>query len=313
MNLGFIGLGRMGAGMARNLLRAGHHLAVYNRTREKAQALAEHGARIARSPADAASGAEAVFTMLSDDHALSEVVFGEHGLASLHDAAPIHISSSTISVAFARRLAQEHAARRQPFLTACVFGRPEAAENKKLIVVAAADAPTIEHCRPLFEAIGRATFIAGPEPWNANLFKLCGNFMIASMLETFGEAFAAVRKANLDHHRFLDIVNELFQSPVYKNYGATVADEKFDPAGFALNLGLKDVRQVLEAAHDLAVPMPFASVVRDHLVSAMAHGQELLDWSSFCRVPARNAGLEEPHSSKSTHALLPTAPGEEAS
>jgi 3-hydroxyisobutyrate dehydrogenase-like beta-hydroxyacid dehydrogenase len=293
MNIGFIGLGRMGSGMARNLLRAGHRIAVYNRTREKAEPLANEGARIASSPADAARGVEAVFTMLSDDQALSDVVFGEHGLASLAAGAPIHISSSTISVAFARRLAQEHAQRRQPFLTACVFGRPEAAENRKLIVVAGGEPKTIDRCQPLFEAIGRASFIAGPEPWHANLFKLCGNFTIASMLETFSEAFAAVRKAGLDHHRFLDIVNELFQSPVYKNYGATVAQEQFEPAGFALKLGLKDVRQVLEAAHDLAVPMPFASVVRDHLVSAMAHGQESLDWSSFSRVLARAAGLEQ--------------------
>jgi len=302
MKIGFIGLGKMGTGMARNLLRAGHQVAAYNRTREKAQALSKDGARLAISPADAARGADAVFTMLSDDQALSEVVFGDDGLASVPDPAPVHISCSTISVAFARRLAQEHANRGQRFLTACVFGRPDAAENKKLIVVAAGESQTLHRCHPLFDAIGRATFVAGPEPWHANLFKLCGNFMIASMLETFGEAFATTRKAGLDHHRFLEIMNELFQSPVYKNYGATIADENFQPAGFALNLGLKDVRQVLEAAHDLAVPMPFASVVRDHFVSAMAHGQESLDWSSVSRVLARSAGLEEPSESKSTHA-----------
>ncbi|HEX3685524.1 MAG TPA: NAD(P)-dependent oxidoreductase [Bryobacteraceae bacterium] len=302
MKIGFIGLGQMGSGMARNLLRAGHQLAVYNRTREKAQALSKDGARLANSPADAARGADAVFTMLSDDRALSEVVFGDNGLASVPHPAPVHISSSSISVALARRLAQEHAHRGQRFLTACVFGRPDAAENKKLIVVAAGELQTLDPCRPLFDALGRATFVAGPEPWHANLFKLCGNFMIASMLETFSEAFAATRKAGLDHHRFLEIMNELFQSPVYQNYGATIADEKFSPAGFALNLGLKDVRQVLEAAHDLAVPMPFASVVRDHFVSAIAHGQESLDWSSLARVLARDAGLEEPGESKSARA-----------
>jgi 3-hydroxyisobutyrate dehydrogenase-like beta-hydroxyacid dehydrogenase len=302
MKLGFIGLGRMGAGMARNLLRAGHQVTAYNRTREKAQALSKDGARIASSPADAARGADAVFTMLSDDQALSEVVFGHDGLASIPGPAPVHISSSTISVAFARRLEQEHASRGQRFLTACVFGRPHAAENKKLMVVAAGDPAAIQRFSPLFDALGRATFVAGPEPWQANLFKLCGNFMIASMLESFSEAFAITRKAGLDHHLFLEIMNELFQSPVYKNYGATIAEEKFEPAGFALKLGLKDVRQVLEAAHDLAAPMPFASIVRDHLVSAMAHGQESLDWSSFSRVAARNAGLDKRIESNSAHA-----------
>lgn len=302
MKIGFIGLGKMGSGMARNLLRAGHRLTVYNRTREKADALSKEGARLANSPAETAHGAAAVFTMLSDDHAVSEVVFGEDGLASVPHPAPVHISSSTISVAFARRLAEQHANRGQRFLTACVFGRPEAAENKKLVVVAGGEPQTVDHCRPLFDALGRATFLAGPQPWHANLFKLCGNFMIASMLETFSEAFTAARKAGLDHHGFLEIMNELFQSPVYQNYGATIADEKFEPAGFALKLGLKDVRLMLEAAQDLGAPMPAASLVRDHLVSAMAHGQESQDWSSVARVLARNAGLEEEGASKTTRA-----------
>lgn len=302
MKVGFVGLGKMGSGMARNLLRAGHQVSAYNRSCEKAQALAEEGSRVANSPAEAARGSEAVFTMLSDDHAVSEVVFGNDGLMSASEPAPVHISSSTISMGFARRLAQEHANRGQRFVSACVFGRPEAAENKKLVVVAAGDSAVLDRCRPLFDDIGRAAFIAGPEPWHANLFKLCGNFMIAAMLETFGEAFATVRKAGLDHHSFLAVMNELFQSPVYKNYGAVVADEKFDPAGFALKLGLKDVRQVLEAAEELGSPMPIASLVREHLISAIAHGQESLDWSSVALVPARSAGLEGKAGSKSARA-----------
>jgi 3-hydroxyisobutyrate dehydrogenase-like beta-hydroxyacid dehydrogenase len=302
MKIGFIGLGSMGSAMARNLLRAGHELTVYNRTREKADPFGAIGASVADSPAGAARGADAVFTMLPDDQAVSEVVFGKGGLRSLLPPAPVHISSSTISVAFARRLADAHAELSQPFLTACVFGRPDAAENKKLVVVAAGEPQTLNRCHPLFDAIGRATYLVGPEPWHANLFKLCGNFMIASLLETFGEAFAAVRKAGLDHHRFLDVMNELFQSPVYKNYGATIADEKFEPAGFALKLGLKDVRQVLEAAQDLGAPMPIASLVRDHFVSAMSHGQESEDWSSLSRVLARDAGLELEASSKAPRA-----------
>jgi 3-hydroxyisobutyrate dehydrogenase-like beta-hydroxyacid dehydrogenase len=298
MKIGFIGLGLMGSGMARNLLRAGHEVAAYNRTREKAEALSKDGARVANSPAEAARGSEAVFTMLSDDQAVSEVVFGKDGLASGLENNAAHISSSTISVAMARRLAEEHAKKGQRFLTACVFGRPEAAENKKLIVVAAGRSELLDRYRPLFDAIGRATFAIGPEPWHANAVKLCGNFMIASMVETFSEAFAAMRKAGIDHYLFLEVMNELFQSPVYKNYGATIAAEKFEPAGFTLKLGLKDVRLILEAAESLAAPMPFASIVRDHLVSAMAHGQESLDWSSVSHVLARNAGLERSGASK---------------
>lgn len=282
----------MGLGMARNLIHTGHELTVYNRTREKAEALSGDNVRIASSPADACRDAEAVFTMLSDDHAVAEVVFGDNGVASALRPGAVHIGSSTISARFAKRLTEEHASKQQVYITGCVFGRPEAAEAKKLVVIAAGENGAVERCRPLFEAIGRHTFVVGSEPWQANTVKLCGNFTIASMIETFGETFAVMRKAGIDHHLFLDVINELFQSPVYKNYGSIVADEKFEPAAFALKLGLKDVRQALEAAQDVEVPMPFASVVRDHLLSAIANGQSDLDWSSFSRVAARNAGLQ---------------------
>jgi 3-hydroxyisobutyrate dehydrogenase-like beta-hydroxyacid dehydrogenase len=293
MKIGFVGVGGMGAGMARNLLRAGHELTVYNRTRDKAEALSKDGARVVDSPGEASRDSEAVFTMLSDDQALAAVVFGDEGIASALKNGAVHISSSTISVALAKRLTEEHGRRGQGYITACVFGRPDAAESKRLIVVGAGDSQTVDRVRPLLHAIGRQTFVVGSEPWQANTAKLCGNFMIASMLESFGEAFAAMRKAGIAPHLFLDIMNELFQSPVYKNYGGFVADQKFEPAGFALKLGLKDVRQALEAAEELGAPMPFASIVRDHLVSAIAHGQGELDWSSITRVSARNAGLVE--------------------
>lgn len=292
MKIGFIGLGRMGSGIARNLLRAGHELAVYNRSREKAEALGREGVRVTSSPEDVCRGSEAVITMLSDDHAVAETVFGADGIASVLEDGCVHISSSTISVALARRLAIEHGGKGQAFLSVPVFGRPEAAESKKLIVVVAGDAKPIERCRPVFDAIGRQTFIVGPEPWQANMVKLGGNFMIASMLETFGESFAAMRKAGVDHHLFLEVINEIFGSPVYKNYGRIVANEEFDPAAFSLKLGLKDICLIIEAAEELAAPMPLASLIRDHLLSGIAHGQADLDWSSVARVVARNAGLK---------------------
>ena len=281
----------MGSGMAHNLLRAGHELVVYNRSREKAEALAAQGARVADSPLASAREAEAVVTMLADDHAVEDVVFGDKGILAGLRGGCIHISSSTISTALARRLTAVHSGREQGYLSVPVFGRPDAAEAKKLVVVPAGPAEVIERCRPIFDAIGRATFVAGSEPWQANAVKVCGNFMIASMLETFGEAFATLRKAGVDPHRFLEIVNALFASPIYANYGSIVADEKFEPAGFALKLGLKDVRLVLATSEECAAPMPFASVIRDHLIEAIAHGQSELDWSSVTRVSAKQAGL----------------------
>lgn len=291
MKIAFIGLGKMGTGMARNLLRGGFQVAVYNRSRQKADALAGEGARVAHSPAEACYGCDAVMTMLADDAAVEQVVSGSDGIAAGLPVGAVHLSGSTISTAMARRLTWLHAEHRQAYLSTPVFGRPEAAEAKKLLVVAAGEAEQIERCRPVFDAIGRQTFVAGAEPWQANAVKLCGNFMLASMLETFGEAYATLRKAGVDPHLFLDTMNALFGSPVYANYGRAVADQQFEPAGFALRLGLKDVRLVLETAQECTSPMPIASLLRDQLLSAVAQGQAEMDWSSVSKVCARNAGL----------------------
>ena len=248
----------MGSGMVRNLLRAGHAVVVFNRSRDKAEALVADGVRIADSPGGACRESEAVMTMVADDRAVEQIVFGENAIASALPAGAIHISCSTIGTALARRLAAEHQRRGQKYLSAPVFGRPEAAESKNLLVVAAGPPELVERCGPLFDAIGRQTFVVGSDPSQANAAKLCGNFMIAAMLEAFGEAFATLRKAGVPPHAFLEVMSTLFGSPVYANYGRLVADEKFEPAGFALRLGLKDVRLLLETADEFAAPMPLA-------------------------------------------------------
>ena len=230
MNLAFIGLGRMGAGMARNLLRAGHSLAVFNRSREKAEALGAAGARVANSPADACRDAEVVMTMVADDLALEQVVFGSDGIASALKSGGIHLSHSTISTALARKLTAEHAQRKQGYLSVPVFGRPEAAETGKLLVVAAGPSEYGERCRPRFDAGGRLTFVIGSEPWLANVAKLCGNFMISAMIEALGEAFAVLRKAGVAPEAFLEIMNTLFGSQVIAMYGRIIAQENFAPA-----------------------------------------------------------------------------------
>lgn len=292
MNVGYIGVGKMGSGIARNLLRAGNTVVVYNRDRTKAEALEKDGAKVAKSPAAAAANAEVVMTMLSDDAAVERVVFGDDGLMSGLAKKSTHISNSTISTALAKRLAQEHRQCGQEYLSAPVFGRPEAAEAKKLMVAVAGEPSLVDRVRPLLDAIGRKTVVIGTEAWQANAVKLCGNFMIASMLETFGEAFAVIRKSGMDHRLFFELMKDLFASPVYENYGGSIAAERYEPAGFALRLGLKDTRLVLQTADELAAPMPFASILRDHFLSAIANGQEELDWSSIAKVSARSAGLQ---------------------
>jgi len=289
MKLAFIGAGSMGTPMARNLLRAGHHMTVHNRTRAHAESLEREGASLADSPADAARDADAVVTMLSDDQAV------EHAVQSFVETlAPdaIHIGMSTISVACSKRLAEQHAARGQIYVAAPVFGRPVAAAAAKLWIVAAGAPESIARCQPVFDALSRGCSVVGADPWLANAVKLSGNFLIAAALESMGEAFALVRKSGVDAGLFLDIVNNaLFNSPVYAGYGAAIAKEQFEPAGFKLHLGFKDLRLAQEAAEAAAVPMPLAGVLRDRFLAAMARGEGDLDWAALARIAAVQAGL----------------------
>lgn len=294
MDIGLIGLGRMGTGIAKSVLRAGHRLTVYNRTREKAEALRSAGAAVAGRLADACQG-EAVLTMLVDDRALEAVTFEEQGLQASLAKGGIHVSLSTISVALAERLGETHARAGQGFVSAPVFGRPEAAEAGKLAVVAAGPEELLRKCKPLFEAMGPKLMIAGAQAPLANAVKLAGNFLIGSMLESLAEATAFARKSGANAQALLDfLTSTLFDAPVYRTYGALIVSGKHEQVGFAAPLGLKDVRLVLEAAAAKSVPMPIASVVRDRLLTAIARGNADKDWSVLGRIAAEDAGLAAP-------------------
>jgi len=291
MDVGFVGLGQMGQAMALNLVRAGHRVAVHNRTRAKAEALASEGAEIAGSVADAARR-PVLITMLADDHAVEEVVFGAGKALSALPQGAVHISMSTISVALSERLADAHRKAGQAYVAAPVFGRPEAAAAAKLFVVAAGPDHALAKCQPLFDAIGQKTFVIGDKPPAANLVKLSGNFLIAAMIESLGEAVALIRKGGVDPHRYIEILTStLFSAPAYKTYGAIIAGERYEPAGFKMTLGLKDIRLALAAADSLAAPMPVASLVHDHFLSGVAQGAGDSDWAGLARLAARNAGL----------------------
>ena len=294
MKVGFIGLGHMGAGMAANLLRAGHEVTVYNRTPGRARALVEQGAHAAAQVADACRG-DAVITMLADDGAVEGVVFGEDGVIEVLGEGAIHVSMSTISVALSERLAAAHASARQRFVAAPVFGRPEVAAAGKLFIVAAGAPDAVDACRPLFEAMGQKTFPVADEPKAANLVKLSGNFLSASVIEALGEAMALVRKAGINGRQYLDLLTStLFTAPVYKTYGGLIAERKFEPAGFAAPLGEKDIRLTLAAAETLRVPMPLARLLHDRFLTLLAHGGGALDWTAIGQLAAQDAGLEDP-------------------
>jgi len=290
MNVGFIGLGRMGTGMAENLLRAGHEVMVYNRSPEKARPLAERGAQVASSVGEVCAN-PIVVTMLADDAALEAVAHAEDGLIRRLRRGAVHVSSSTVSVGLSERLARDHAAAGQRYVAAPVFGRPEAAAAAKLVVVAAGDAAAIAEVRPLFDALGPKTFVVSDRAEKANLVKISGNFLLASVIESLGEALALVGKAGLDRRQYLDLITStLFEVPVYKNYGRAIADRAFTPAGFAAPLGQKDVRLALAAAEELRVPMPIASLLRDRFLALLAKGGEELDWSAIGDLARQDAG-----------------------
>ena len=290
MRIGFIGLGNMGLGMAGNLVKAGHDVTVYNRTPAKAEPLVQQGARLAKSIADACTG-EAVITMLADDAAVEGVVFGDGGVVRSLPRGSIHISASTISVALSERLTAAHSEHGQQFVSAPVFGRPEAAAAAKLFVVVAGPDHAVERCLPLFEAMGQRTFRFGEMPSQANLIKLAGNFLIASVIESLGEAMALVGKGGIDQRAFLDfLTSTLFNAPIYKTYGGLIVEKNFQHVGFAAPLGLKDVRLALAAGESLRVSLPVADLVRNRFLTLLANGGESLDWVAISQLAARDAG-----------------------
>ncbi len=292
MKVGFIGLGSMGAGMSRNLIKAGHDLIVYNRTRSRAEEMQSLGARVANTVSEAAGGVEVLITMLADDRAVQEVIFEPgHAIESL-SAGAVHISMSTISVDLSRKLARAHAEKQQNYIAAPVFGRPEAAAAGRLFILSAGPSEPIEKCRSLFAAMGQKTFMINEDAPAANLIKLCGNFLTTTVIESLAEGFALMRKTGVDPRKFLEVLTEsMFSAPVYKTYGEMIAANKFEPAGFKLPLGFKDNRLLQAAAEEASVPMPMASLMHDRFVAALAQGLGNADWSAIAQVTYKSAGL----------------------
>jgi 3-hydroxyisobutyrate dehydrogenase-like beta-hydroxyacid dehydrogenase len=292
MKIGVVGLGKMGAGIAANLLKAGHEVVLWNRTHAKAEPLVALGATLATTPRQAAAARDAVITMLADDAALGSVSFGEDGLIAGLAQNALHVSMSTIAVATAERFKQEHASRRQRFVSAPVFGRPEAAAAAKLFILAAGDEADLQSAAPIFSAVGQRVFKLGANPQLANLVKLCGNFVILAAIEAMGEAMTLAEKGGVQRAQLLEVLTgSLFDAPPYRSYGTMLAQGNFRPAGFAAPLGLKDMRLAGEAADTLRVPMPLLSILRDHLLQTIAVEGEDIDWSGIGRTIAKNAGI----------------------
>jgi 3-hydroxyisobutyrate dehydrogenase-like beta-hydroxyacid dehydrogenase len=290
--IGFLGLGAMGLPIAGNLIDAGHAVTVYNRTIDKTKPLADRGAAVASRPAEVVSPGGVVLSMVADDRALEEIV-GSDGFLARLSAGGIHVGLSTVSPETSRALATRHAAGGSAYVAAPVFGRPEAAAAAKLWICLSGDPDARRRVRPLLETLGQAVYDFGDDPGAANVVKLCGNFLIAASIEAMAEAWTLAEKNGIPRSRVAELFAEtLFAAPVFRSYGAAVADKRYAPPGFRMKLGLKDVELVLGAARGSAVPMPVASLVRDRLLSGVARGRGDLDWSALAMGVSEDAGLE---------------------
>jgi len=282
----------MGRAMAGNLLKAGYRLHVYNRTPEKAAPLVAQGATLMSHPSDTAERGGIVLTMLSDDHAVESAVFGETGILERLGPGGIHLSMSTVSPATARRLAEHHSRYQTVYVAAPVFGRPEAAAAKKLWISLSGPHAAKDRVKPILGALGQGVFDFGEEPGAANVVKLAGNFLLASAIEALAEALTLAEKNGVDRMKLASMLSQtLFACPAYQTYGEAIAQERYQPAGFLMSLGLKDITLVLQTAAASAMPMPLASLLHDRFLSAVAQGGAELDWAAVASDVARSAGL----------------------
>ncbi len=279
MKIGFIGLGQMGRGMASRLMDSGYPLVVWNRTRAATDAFAARGAVVARSP-DETLAAEVVITMLADDASV-EAVWITSGLLQKLPATAIHLNMASVSLRLGQRLDALHRGHGTQYVSAPVFGRPEFAARGELDVIAAGAPSAIARCEPLFKVLGRRWFNVAAEAPKANAVKVARNFLLATIIESLGEAFALVEKAGVDPQMFFDIITSTaMNSPAYKNYGAMMLNNPVDPT-FPLTLGLKDVELALQTAADLGVPMPTAELLRTQHRAAIAAGYGEREWAAL--------------------------------
>lgn len=292
MKIGFIGLGSMGKGIAGRLLAAGYEVHVWNRSRAAVDELVAAGAIAATTAVDAAETG-ILHSMLADDKAVRAVLL-DGGVLDALPRGGVHINHATISVALARELNALHKTRGVDYIASPVFGRPDAAAAGKLHVLAAGAAAAIDRVKSQLEAIGQSLWPLGEAPERANIVKIAGNFMIASAIETMAEATTLTRAHGVSAKDFLDVLTgTLFAAPVYKTYGALIAERRYSPPGFGLKLGYKDAGLTLAAANDVHVPLPIANVLRDNFLDALANGDGDLDWSALAEVAARHAHLDK--------------------
>jgi 3-hydroxyisobutyrate dehydrogenase-like beta-hydroxyacid dehydrogenase len=292
MKVGFIGLGRMGEGVARRILGGGHDLAAYDPVPGKAAQLASAGAIAADSIARACEGRDVVITMLPDDRSLHDAVLGKAGVRDSLAPKAIHIALGTHGVGTTQAVAAAHAESNQNFIAAPVLGRPDIAAAGQLGIIAAGPKEAVSQCKPLFDLISRRVFDAGEKQDGAAAMKLANSFLLGCAIQAMAEAFSLVRKYDVSPHALYDVLTDgLFAAPAYKIYGKIIADESYDAVGFTALLGLKDANLALAASDAARVPLPSVNALRDRLLSVIAQGDGDKDWAVLAKEQARASGL----------------------
>jgi 3-hydroxyisobutyrate dehydrogenase-like beta-hydroxyacid dehydrogenase len=290
--VGFVGLGRMGAAMARRVLRAGFQLAVYNRTRAKMQPLLDAGAAGSASAAEAAAGAEIVVTSLMDDQSVLDATGGPKGLLQRLPPGAVHIGTTTISPRCAERLAALHAAHGSGYVAAPVVGRPRVAEAGELVSLVAGDPRAIERAQGVLSAYSQAVIPVSSMPAVANSLKLAINYMAGTVAELMGQVYAFGEKSGIDPQHLRMVMQTMFSHPGLQEYASRIHERRFDDVGSdLLTGGLKDVQLILKAATDARAPLPFASIMRDRVLTALARGLGAKDCSAVYEITRMCAGL----------------------
>ena len=294
LDIAVLGIGGMGRGIAGRLLDAGHRVTVYNRTAAAADALVARGARRAASPAEAVVPGGIAVTMLANDAALEAVTTGPEGFLETLGPDGLHVSMSTITPGLAKSLAARHRAAGGDFLGSPVFGRPDAAASGRLWIALSGSDAAKTRAKPVHDAVSQGIFDFGTAPEAALVAKIGGNFLIAAALEAMGEAFALMAKSGVDAARFHEMISQtLFAGVVYQNYGRSILGRKFDPAGFKLSLGAKDVGLALAVGSATETPLPLASLLRDRFLAGLAKGRGDADWSAIALGAREDAGLPD--------------------
>ena len=292
MKIGFIGLGTMGAPMAKNLLRAGFELTVHNRTRDKEEALAAAGATRAASPREAAAGADVVITNVSDTPDVEAVVLGDDGTVHGLKEGSVLIDVSTISPSVTRTIAAKLAERGVAMLDAPVSGGSEGAEKGTLSIMVGGEPEVFERMKPVLEAMGKTVTLVGPVG-SGQVTKAINQTIIAGTYAAVAEGMAMGLAAGIDleaAHRALS--GGAAGSWVLSNRAQNMIDNRY-PLGFRTRLHLKDLGIALETARDLGVPVPVTAYVEQLETGLVKRGFGDEDVSNIARAVREGAGLED--------------------